>query len=260
MQLMGMKDATQLAMSNTYLVFNSYLVHKQKWYETFLGQLLIIVLIVVASVLIAPAAYAGAGGILGGNAVIGASLGLVGISAILAGAIANTLAAILVSTIISSASKELFGDKWGALIGAILGFAFTFGLAGGFSGNFLQNLFTPSNLLKLGNVVADGLQGYAAGEVAELQQKSVDAEAEYQAKMRELQTQLNELGGNDLIFDPMQLTGVSTGNGLGIGLYLPETAEEFIQRTLMVGSDMYDLTLGFIENFTKISLTLPDND
>ena len=260
MQSMGMKDATQLAMSNTYLVFNCYLVHKQKWYETFLGQLLIIIAVVVVSVLISPAAFAGAGGVLGTNVAIGASLGLVGISAIMAGAIANTLAAILVSNILTGVSKELFGAKWGALIGAILGFAFTFGLSGGFSGNFLQNLFTPGNLLKLGNVIADGLQGYAQGEIEELNQKSIEAEAEYQAKMKELNDKLNEFGGNDLIFDPMQLTGVSTGNGLGIGLYMPETAEEFIQRTLMVGSDMYDLTLGFIENFTKISLTLPDND
>jgi hypothetical protein len=260
MKEMGMKDATQLAMSNTYLVFNSYLVHKQKWYETFLGQLLIIIAIVVVSVLLSPAAFAGAGGVLGTNVAIGASLGLVGISAILAGAIANALAAILVSSILTGVSKELFGAKWGALIGAILGFAFTFGLSGGFSGNFLQNLFTPGNLLKLGNVIADGLQGYAQGEIEELNQKSIEAEADYQAKMKELNDRLNEFGGNDLIFDPMQLTGISTGNGLGIGLYLPETADEFIQRTLMVGSDMYDLTLGFIENFTKISLTLPDTD
>lgn len=260
MKEMGMKDATQLAMSNTYLVFNSYLVHKQKWYETFLGQLFAIFAIVVVSVLISPGAFSGAGGVLGSNVTIGASLGLVGISGILAGAIANTLAAILVSSIITGVSKELFGAKWGALIGAILGFAFTFGLSGGFSGNFLTNLFTPGNLLKLGNVIADGLQGYAQGKIDELNQKSIEAEAEYQAKMKELNDRLNEFGGNDLIFDPMQLTGVSTGNGLGIGLYMPETAEEFIQRTLMVGSDMYDLTLGFIENFTKISLTLPDTD
>lgn len=260
MKEMGMRDATQLAMSNTYLVFNSYLVHKQKWYETFLGQLFIILAIVVVSVLISPGAFAGAGGVLGSNVTIGASLGLAGISGILAGAIANTLAAILVSSVITGVSTKLFGAKWGALIGAILGFAFTFGLSGGFSGNFLMNLFTPGNLLKLGNVIADGLQGYAQGEIEELNQKSIEAEAEYQAKMKELNDKLNEFGGNDLIFDPMQLTGVSTGNGLGIGLYMPETAEEFIQRTLMVGSDMYDLTLGFIENFTKISLTLPDND
>lgn len=260
MQSMSMKNATQLAMSNTYLVFNSYLVHKQKWYETFFGQLLIILAFVAISVLISPGSFASAGGILGSNVAIGSSLGLAGISAIMAGAVANALAAIIVSNVISIGAKELFGAKWGALIGAILGFAFNFGLSGGFSGNFFQNLFTPGNLLKLGNVIADGLQGFAQAQIEELNQESIAAEADYQAKMKELNERLMEFGGNDLIFDPMQLTGVSSGNGLGIGLYMPETAEEFIQRTLMVGSDMYDLTLGFIENFTKISLTLPDND
>lgn len=260
MQAMGMKDATQLAMSNTYLVFNSYLVHKQKWYETFLGQLLIALVFVAVSVIISPAAFAGAGGLLGANVAIGAALGLAGISAIMAGAIANALAAIVVSAVIGGASKELFGEKWGALIGAIIGFAFTFGVSGGFSGNFVQNLFNPGNLLKLGDALAQGFQGYAEYEVGQLNEQSQQAKDDYNKRMRDLNERLMELGGNDLIFDPIQLTGTSTGNGLGIGLYLPETAEEFIQRTTMVGSDIYDLTLGYIQNFTQISLTLPDND
>lgn len=260
MQLMGMKDATQLAMSNTYLVFNSYLIHKKKWYETFLGQLLIAILFVAISVLVSPASFAGAGGILGGNVAIGSALGLSGISAILVGAVANSIAAILISQVISIGATAIFGEKWGALIGAILGFAFNFGLSGGFSGNFLQNLFTPGNLLKLGNVIATGVQGYAQATINELNEEGATAQNQYEVQMKELQEKLNELGGNDLIFDAMQLTGVSNGNGLGIGLYMPETADEFIQRTLMVGSDMYDLTMGYIQNFTKISLTLPSND
>ena len=260
MKEMGMKDGTQLALSNSYLVFNSYKVTKKKWYETFLGRLLIIIFLVVVSVLISPATFAASGGILGSNIAIGAGLGLVGIGAIVAGAIANTLAAILVSMVITEGATAIFGEKWGALIGAILSFAFTFGLNGGFSGNILQNLFTPGNLLKLGDALSQGVQGYMQYELAELQDKSLKAEEQYNARMKEIQDKLAEMGGNDLYFDPMQLTGISAGNGLGIGLYLPETADEFIQRTLMVGSDIYDLTLGFVQNFTKISLTLPDND
>lgn len=257
---LGMRDSTQLALSNSYLVFNSYEVTKQKWYETFLGRLLIIIFIVVVSVLLSPASFASSGGILGSNVALGSSIGLTGIAGILAGAIANTMAAIIVSMIVSEGAVKIFGDKWGALIGAILSFAFTFGLAGGFSGNILHNLFTPANLLKLGNVLADGIQGVMQNELGEIQEKMIKAEEQYNARMKEIQDKLVEMGGNDLYFDPMQLTGVSAGNGLGIGLYMPETADEFIQRTLMVGSDIYDLTLGFVQNFTMISLTLPDND
>lgn len=259
MKEMGMKDATQLAMYNTYLVFNSYKVTKKKWYETFFGRLLIIVFFVAVSVLLSPASFAASGGILGGNVAIGTAIGLGGLGAIIAGAIANTLAAILVSMIISQAATGIFGEKWGALIGAILSFAFTFGLGGGFTGNFFQNLFTPGNLLKLGNVLADGIQGVLSFELAEIQEESIASAEKYQARMKEINDKLEAMGGNDLIFDPMQLTGISAGNGLGIGLYMPESADEFIQRTLMTGSDIYDLTLGFIENFTKISLTLPES-
>lgn len=254
---MGMKDSTQLAMSNTYLVFNTYLVHKTHWWQTFFGMLFIIVLVLVVSILISPAAFAGVSGVFGTNIAVGVSLGLAGTSAIIAGAVANTLAAILISQVISAGSVAIFGEKWGALIGAILGFAFSFGVAGGFQN--LSSFFNPKTLMDFGNALSNGMKGFAAAEVKEIQAKGEAAKTEYLRRLKEINEKSAELFGNDLSFDWTSLMTANTGNDVGIGLYRPETLDGFIQRTLMTGTDMVDLSLGFIENFTKISLTLPEN-
>lgn len=254
---MGMVDLTQLAMSNTYLVFNSYQVTKTYWYQTFLGQLFIIFLIVVVSVIISPAAFAGVSGAFGTNLAVGSALGLAGTAAIVAGAVANTLAAILISTALTEGSKKIFGDKWGSLIGAILGFAYSFGMAGGFQN--LSTFFNPSTLLQFGNALASGMQGFAAAEIQEMAVKTEEARLAFEARQKEIQELSAATFGSDLSFDPMSLMDVNIGNGPGIELYRPEDLDGFIQRTLMTGTDMVELSIGFVENFTKISLTLPED-
>jgi hypothetical protein len=129
----GLVSATQLTTANTYIVFNSYQVFKRYWYQTFLGMLFSIIVVVVAAALIAPAAVGGISGIFGTNAALGASLGLSGTSAIVAGAVANALAAVIISTALTAGSTAIFGEKWGAIIGSLLSFAVSFGLAGGFT-------------------------------------------------------------------------------------------------------------------------------
>lgn len=253
---MGMVNMTQLALSNTYLVFNSYMIHKTYWYQTFLGQLLLILLFVVISVVLSPAAFAGVSGALGTNLAVGVGLGLAGTAAIVAGAVANTLAAILISSVISAGSVAVFGEKWGALIGSILSFAFSFGLVGDFTN--LSTFFNPGTLLKFGNALATGFQGFATAEIKDIAKATEDAHTAFLAREKEIADKQTEFG-NDLSFDPISFTGIKTGNDLGIGLYRPENLDSFIQRTLMTGTDMVDLSIGFIENFTKISLTLPEN-
>lgn len=257
LKAMGMVDLTQLAMSNTYLVFNSYQVTKTYWYQTFLGQLLIIILVVVISVLLSPAAFAGVTGVFGTNLAVGVGLGLAGTAAIVAGAVANTLAAILISTALSEGSKMLFGDKWGSLIGAIMGFAFNFGMSGGFQN--LNSFFNPNTLLQFGNALANGMQGFAAAEIQEMALKTEEARIAFEKRKKEIEELSAQTFGSDLSFDPMSLMDTGTGNDPGILLYRPEDLDGFIQRTLMNGTDMVELSLGFIENFTKISLTLPEN-
>jgi len=250
----GLVSSTQLATANTYIVFNSYKIYKKKWYETFLGMLFIIIAIVVIGALIAPGAVGGISGIFGTNAAVGGALGLTGTSAVVAGAVANAIAAVLISTALSSASTALFGQKWGALIGSILGFVISFGLGGGFSN--LSTLFQPSNLLALSSALANGYNGFVQGEIAEINAKLTDMKSEYEKEMDRIQDLLADLMGNDLAFNPMSLTDAA-GNGSGTGSYLPESLDDFIQRTTLTGSDIVDMTLSMINDFSDLSLTLP---
>lgn len=250
MKKMSIVDYTQLATANMHIVFNSYEVVKKKWYQNFFLVLIVMVVIIAAAAFIAPAAFAGAGGFLGGNAAVGASLGLTGAAAVAAGAVANYLAAVVISQVIGIVSVEVFGEKWGAVVAAIAMFA----MGGGFNGLS----FDFGSILKLGNVLANGYAGYVKGDIAE---KAEDVEAkkeEYEKRMEEIQKLIDGLGGNDLNFNPLTLTDTSYGNdSSSSGGYLPETADEFIRRTTMSMSDLIEISQGLVHNFVEIHLTLP---
>jgi hypothetical protein len=251
----GLVSSTQLATANTYLVFNSYEVFKKKWYETFLGILFIIIVVVVAAAIIAPGAVGGISGIFGTNAAVGAGLGLSGTASIVAGAVANAIAAVLLSTALSYGSTALFGEKWGALIGSLLSFAISFGMSGGFSN--LSTLFQPKNLLALSSALANGYKGFVQANITEMNVELVKIGEETNKELKKIQNQMDELMGNALAFDQMSLTDTDKGNGSGTGGYLPESLDEFIQRTSLTGSDIVDMTLSIVSDFTALSLTLP---
>lgn len=257
---MRLVDSTQMATANTFIVFNSYEVTKKRWWQSFLGILFIIIVIVAVSVILSPASVAGATGLLGTNAAVGASLGLTGTAAIIAGAATNALAAILVTRAITGLSTAVFGEKWGTIIGAIASFAFQFGIANGFSNLNLNSLMDAGNLLQFTNALANGYSGWIQTNISEIQETMVEEREEYEDSMDHIQDLIKSLGfNNDLSFNPMSLIDTNKGNGSGGGSYLPETVDEFIHRTTMTGSDVVDLTLSMVEDYTKLNLVLPKN-
>jgi len=63
---------------------------------------------------------------------------------------------------------------------------------------------------------------------------------------------------DDLIFNAMSLTDTRKGNGSGSqGSYIPEGLDQFISRTTMTGSDVVDITLSMISDYSDLQLTLP---
>lgn len=260
-QSLGVKDFTQMALSNTFITFNSYLVVKKKWYETFLGMLLIVIAIVVVAALIAPGAVGAASGAFGTNAAVGASLGLTGTSAVVAGAVTNAIAAIVIAQAISYGSIAIFGEKWGAIIGAIVGFAVSFGMANGFSNLTLGNMLNPQTLLQFSNALANGYAGFVQAEIGEINAQMVENQEAYDKAVQDLNDLMRSMGlTNDLIFDPLSLTDSVKGNGSRTsGSYLPESLDQFIGRTTMLGSDVVDLTLSMVSEYSDLQLTLPKN-
>ena len=256
---MSLKDSTQMTVSNIYIVFNSYKIFQKKWYQTFLGMLLIIVLMVVIAVVISPTAIGGVTGAFGTNIAVGTSLGFTGTAAIVAGAVTNAVAAMIISSAITTFSTNVFGEKWGAIIGAVLSFVVNFGISNGFSALNIQNLLTPKNLLGISSALANGYSGFSNSVVSDINAEMFDNTNEFNKKMEEINKLLSDLGlNNDLSFDPLQLTDSVKGNDQeNTGSYVPESLDEFIHRTTMTGSDIVEITLALVKDYANLNLELP---
>jgi hypothetical protein len=257
---LGVKDFTQMALSNTFITFNSYKVVKKKWYQTFLGMLLIVISIVVIAALIAPAAVGGASGVFGTNAAVGGALGLTGTGAIVAGAVTNAIAAVVIAQAVGVASVAIFGEKWGAIIGAIVNFAISFGVANGFSNLTLSNMMNPQTLLQFSSALANGYQGFVMAEIGEINALMEENKDAYEKAIKDINDLMRSMGlTDDLIFNQMSLTDSVKGNGSKqvSGTYLPETLDQFIGRTTMTGSDVVDITLSMVTDYAELQRTLP---
>ncbi len=256
---LGIVDATQMATANTFIIFNTFEIVKQRWYEGFVGMIIIIIVMIIL-VCIFPPAGAGAGGLLGTNAAVGAAMGLTGTAAIVAGAVVNALVAIALSQLITFGSTELFGDKFGPIIAAVINLIISFGASGGFEVDNIGELMTASNLLKITSAIANGYEGYTQGVIAEIGDEIVEDQEKFEAEMKDIKKLLDDLSGNDLNFNPLSLTDSVKGNDLrdkpGSG-YVVETLDQFIHRTTMTGSDIVDVTLSLVGNFAGLSLELP---
>ena len=253
MSEMNIVDYTQMSTANTWILFNSYEVTKQRWYERGIFKILLVILIIVIAVVVFPGAFAAGGGILGGNLAVGAALGLTGTAALVAGVVANYIASMIISQILSAVGTALFGEKWGAVFAAIAGFAMGMAMTG-------TSLFSTEGIMKLGSAVANGYSGYVQGDITEMQEDLVDEQSDYEKEMERIQDLIDGLGGNDLNFNPMFLTDYGrSGNGSGSTGYLPETSDEYIRRTTMTGSDIVDITFSMVYDYVDVAKTLPRN-
>lgn len=254
MSEMNIVDYTQMSTANAHILFNSYTVTKQRWYERGIFKILLVILVIVIAVVVFPGAFAAGGGILGGNLAVGAALGLTGTAALVAGVVANYIASILISELLKVVGTALFGEKWGAVFAAIAGFALGAAISG-------TKIFSAQGLLGLGNAIANGYAGWVQGDIAEMAE-DLEAEGEaYEDRMDYIQDLIDGLGGNDLNFNPLFLTDSVYGNGRrGSGRgYMPETSDEFIRRTTMTGTDIVELTQSIVYDFVDVQKTLPRN-
>lgn len=253
---MNIVDYTQMSTANTHILFNSYEVTIQRWYERGIFKILLVILIIVIAVVISPGAFSAGGGVLGGNLAIGSALGLTGTAALVAGVVSNYIASMIISQVLSIVGTALFGEKWGALFAAIAGFAFGMAMSG-------AKLFSAQGLLGLANAIANGYAGWVQGDINEMREDWESDRQAYEDRMDYINDLMSELlGGNDLNFNPMFLTDSLNGNGYGRGGqrgYLPETSDEFIQRTTMTGTDIVELTHSMVYDYVDMTNTLPRN-
>lgn len=241
---------TQMSTASTYLVFNCYQVVKQKWYQTGLFKVVLVIITIVIAV------YSGytdptAGGLLGSNAAVGTSIGFTGTAAIVAGAIANAVVAMVVVQMVSRGARAVFGDKVGSVVGAIASLvAINVGtsMAGGqgIAASF-GNMMSAKNIMLMASSIGNGIAGYIQASALETQQQTQSILQDYQEQAKSISEKyLNEFGTTGMI-DPLASTNTFNHN--------LEDPNLFLDRTLMTGTDVANISMEMLENFVDMTIS-----
>ena len=253
MKAMSLVHSTQVTSESSYLTFNCYQVVKTRWYQTGWFKIVLVIIIVIISVYTAGAGAGASAGVLGTSATVGAAIGFTGTAAIVAGTIANALAAMAISAVLMRVSTSLFGDKVGAIVGAIasmvaLNVATSYSTTGSMAMNW-GDMMSASNLLQATSAVQQSYQAYAADKLSDIQKEASKLESDYEARSEEISAKAKELMGyTGAVIDPMMFTDAAG--------FTNESANDFLSRTLMTGSDISALTHQMISEFTSLTMDL----
>lgn len=247
---MNLIKRTQMAMGAYYMVINYYDRQKVPWYATGLFQVVFVVVVVVVSIYTGGAASGGTG-VLGSNAAVGATIGLAGTAAIVAGAILNALSAAIIAAVISKVSTRLLGDQLGAIVGAIVSMVVVWGASNNWNFNttdLMQSFTKADNLLKLTVASADVMSKYMKSQMDALIAGTADMLADYKAQSEEIAEMATKYLAHTGI-DPMVISEATRT--------LVESPEQFMGRTLMTGDDIVQTTIDLVERFPEPQLKLP---
>lgn len=253
------KDQNQLAYCSRLLLLNCYVKKKVKWYQRGIFKIIFaIAMIAISIITLGPASFGALPGLLGTNVAVGTALGLAGTAAIIAGAVANMVAAMILTTIVQKASIKLLGDKWGHIIGAIASFfalqvGVNFAMTGSFTMNW-GNMFSPNNILKLTSSVAKGYGAFIQGRMQDVMEDYQSASKEYKDQLQMIEDRMSELLGQAAWIDPMLLTEMAQADDSS----LRESSGSFLNRTLLTGSDIAEMSCAMIDEFPTLSLALPE--
>lgn len=253
---MSLVDSTQMSLSNTLLLLNSYQIVKVKFYQRGAFKILVYIVLIVLAVLGAPQLAAAGVGVLGTNAAVGAALGYAGTAALIAGAVANAIAAIIIAEIISRGAVALFGEKIGSIIAAIVNFVVLGGFASFNPTVGLQinwgAMMRIDNLLNLTSVGIGAYANWLNADTLAIQTEFDKVTKEYEAETEKIEELTKELGFGGAYIDPLMLTDLS----LNDELYY-ESSETFINRTTMTGTDLIEMSFSMVYDYPEITLTLP---
>lgn len=250
----GLVYTSQLAQSTYYCVFNCYVVKKVRWYQSgIFGFVIAIVIAVVVTVVTwNPAAGgAAAGAAAGTGAAAGAAVGAASstLAGAIMGAVANAIAGMIVLNIVTEVAKGLFGDKVGSIIGAVASIVVmnvANGVMNGMSvSEALTQLSSAPQMLKLANAVVSGIKDAINADTQEIYNKSQTMLQEYEQRSEEISKLQAELFNQTL-----DITSITDA----LKSYSYEPRDSYLNRTLMTGSDIAELTMNLIHNFTDYSM------
>lgn len=250
-QEMPLAKRSQLVTACVYLVFNVHEEHKDEWYETFGFRFIMVALAIVITIY----TFGNDGGTTLGSALsVGEALGFTGQFATIVGTITNYLAAMaIIGTLEHYAIKE-FGVEKGTYLTVVASF-FIFssigkgGIIKDFNIDFTQML-RADKLLMLTSSVGNAYAKLMSIDTAEIMQRTHELQTEYTEKIDEINKKMQELVPNNGtgVIDPIELMDA---------LAIPyESRDAFMQRTLMLGSDIVDMSINMLSNYPAITLNL----
>jgi hypothetical protein len=238
-----MKVATQLSTSCAHILFNCYVITKEKWYQRGIFKIFMFIAAVVITIINPPA----------GLAAFAAAIGVPIIVAAIIIVAANMIAAMILMKIITPVAIAIFGEKVGQIVSAIASFTLMV-MSGNFfsTGSFATSwsaLMNPMNLLLLTNAIGNGIASMMQVESQEYAQKTQVLMENYENQLDELAKKYKDVLGDGFSYiDPMDLTDSS------FGYY--ESSETFLSRTLLTGSDIAELSHTLLSGFPEITLRL----
>lgn len=248
----SLKDATQMATGCSYMVLNSYQVVKKKWYSSSWFKIVLIIVIIVVTIVTAGAGAGFGAGVFGTAASVGAAVGMAGVAAIIVGAAINAIAGMIIAQIIMMAANKLIGGTAGAVIGAIAAaMVLSVGTSvatGGTAAQGLTNLATAPQLLKMTVAAGQGIAGAMESEFADLQKQMKELQDTYSKELSDIMEKWGaNLGFTQGTIDVTQLTDSAKG--------VFEPSDTFLSRTLLLGSDISDITNNLISSFVDITIS-----
>jgi hypothetical protein len=109
------------------------------------------------------------------------------------------------------------------------------------------NMMSAQNIMSMTSSVGQGIQGYLQASAMEYGQKTQDLLEDYTKQSREMTEKYIDTFGLKLGFDAMAFTDYDLLN-------IAEFPQTFLDRTLLVGSDIADMTLDMLTNFAEYTL------
>lgn len=251
----GLVYTSQLAQSTYYCVFNCYVVKKVRWYQSgiFSFVLAIVIAVVVTVVTWNPAAGGATASAAAGTGTAAAGAVATTATASLASAIminvVNAVAGMIVLNVLTDVAKEIFGDKLGSIIGTVVSMVvmnFASGISNGLSvSEALTQLSSASQMMKLANAVISGIKDAINTDTQEIYNKSQIMFTEYEQRMEDISKLQAELFNQTL-----DITSITDA----LKSYSYEPRDSYLSRTLMTGSDIAEMTMDLIHNFTNYSM------
>ena len=244
---MSMVKRTQLAQECIYLVFNTYVKTKKKWYQTGWFKVLLAIVLIVITIVSAGTATPITSSVWGA-ATVAAALGITGaLGLLLVGMALSALYSYMVSYLMgrwSAGFESVFGKKWAAVVMSII----SIGTAMLTGGNGLNSESWLKTAVQIIDIASQLFTAYAKGTI-------VAQKAEYDAfmdKVEEDQKLLEKLSNEFFGEDDL----VSVDYLLQLQKTLREDSPTtFLARTLMTGSDVVDITLGQVSEMVTMNIT-----